>query len=53
MPKPRVFVTRIIPEKGLNMIRAACDVVLWEDELPPSHAVIHRESAGMDGLLCL
>ncbi|MBI5959498.1 MAG: D-glycerate dehydrogenase [Chloroflexi bacterium] len=43
----------MIPEKGLNMIRAACDVVLWEDELPPSHAVIHRESAGMDGLLCL
>ncbi len=53
MPKPRVFVTRIIPERGLDMIRAACDMQLWEGELPPSHDVLLREVAQVEGLLCL
>lgn len=53
MTKPKVFVTRIIPEKGLAMVQAACDVVLWEDELPPPYEVLQAEAAKADGLLCL
>ena len=32
--KPRVFVTRWIPDKGLEMVRAACDVRRWEEDSP-------------------
>jgi lactate dehydrogenase-like 2-hydroxyacid dehydrogenase len=53
MAKPKVFVTRIIPDAGLEMIRTACDVVLWQEELPPAYDVIKREAGRMDGLLCL
>ncbi len=53
MTKPTVFVTRIIPDQGLDMIRAACEVIVWEDELPPPYDVLRRESAQADGLLCL
>lgn len=53
MAKPKVFVSRIIPEKGLDMIRPVCDVALWEDELPPPYEVLRRETADVDGLLCL
>lgn len=53
MSRPKVFVTRKIPDKGLDMVRAACDVTLWEDELPPPYEVIKREVANVDGLLCL
>ena len=53
MAKPKVFVTRFIPEKGLQLVREACEVKLWKGELPPPYDVIRRETPQMDGLLCL
>src|SRR5512146_3186183 len=53
MPKPKVFVTRLIPEEGLAMVRDATDMKLWEDELPPPHDVLLREVREVDGLLSL
>jgi len=34
--KPRVAVTRVIPDAGLDLVREATDMRLWEDPLPPS-----------------
>jgi len=51
--KPSVFVTRIIPDRGLVMLREVCDVRVWEDELPPPPDVLRREVADIDGLVCL
>lgn len=48
-----VYVTRRIPEAGLELIRPACRVRLWEGDLPPPKEVILREVADCDGLLCL
>ncbi len=53
MPKPKVFVTRVIPDKGFEMIKDFCDVDLWTDELPPSRAELLQHVRGVDGLLCL
>ncbi len=54
MTKPRVFVTRIIPDAGLRLVQAACDVDLWTDEeLPPSREALLAHVTGADGLLCL
>jgi glyoxylate reductase len=53
MPKPRVFVTRIIPDRGLNLVEEHCDVDLWTNELPPSREVLLSRVKGIDGLLCL
>lgn len=53
MTKPKVFVTRIIPDKGLDRVRDFCDVDLWTDELPPSREELMQRVHGMDGLLCL
>ncbi len=53
MTKPRVFVTRIIPDKGLRLVQESCDVDLWTDELPPSHEVLLAHVAGIAGLLSL
>jgi glyoxylate reductase len=52
-PRPRVFVSRIIPEEGLAAVRAACDMDLWEDELPPPREELLRRVAGCDGVLTL
>jgi glyoxylate reductase len=52
MPKPNVFVTRLILEPGLAMVQAFCQAEVWQDELPPSRQVL-LDNAGVDGLLCL
>ncbi len=51
--KPTIYITRRIPDAGLEMIRQACRVRLWKGELPPPKEIILREVAGCDGLLCL
>lgn len=51
--RPRVLVTRRIPEAGLAIVRAAADVDLWEDPLPPPRDALLRRVAGVDGLLAL
>lgn len=51
--RPRVFVARIIPEEGLNLVRDACDADVWDDDLPPPRAELLRRIAGCDGVLAL
>jgi glyoxylate reductase len=53
MTKPRVFVTRLIPEGGLSLVREVCDMDLWEGELPPSYEVLTERARECDGLLSL
>jgi lactate dehydrogenase-like 2-hydroxyacid dehydrogenase len=51
--KPHVLVTRVIPDAGLELVSEACEVDLWEDELPPPRDELLRRVAGKDGLLSL
>ena len=53
MSKPKVLVTRVIPEKGLEIVRDFCDVNVWQSELPPTRAELMQHVRGVDGLLCL
>lgn len=56
MSKPRLFVTRIIPPKGLDMVqslRADYDLEVWPDPLPPTYEVLLQKVDGLSGLLCL
>jgi len=56
MTKPRIFVTRLIPEKGLEMVRSlAADysVEVWPDPLPPADDVLLQKVQGLTGLYCL
>ncbi len=52
--KPKVYVTRRIPQQGLEIVQSACDVTLWDRvEIPPPRDVLLREVAGIEGLLSL
>lgn len=53
MSRPKVFVTRNIPEAGLRKLRAECDVDVWEGRLPPPRADLLARVRGVDGLLSL
>lgn len=51
--RPRAFVARRIPEEGLDLLRMACDLDVWEDELPPLRDELLRRVAGCQGILTL
>src|SRR5262249_19383867 len=53
MPRPKVFVSRRIPDEGLNAIAAACDVDLWPEQLPPPYDVLRQRVQDCDGLVSL
>lgn len=53
MAAPRIFVTRHIPDQGVDLLRPRCEVTVWEDELPPPYEVIRQKAANAEGLLCL
>ena len=53
MDMPKVFVSRIIPDKGLDMINEVAEAEVWQDEMPPSYEVLLEKVSGVDGLVCL
>lgn len=53
MAKPKVFVTRMIPDKGLDLVKDFCDTDVWEGELPPPRDELLKRVQGVDGLLSL
>jgi lactate dehydrogenase-like 2-hydroxyacid dehydrogenase len=53
MPKPKVFVTRVFRDAGLDRVTEFCQADVWPGELPPAREVILERVQGVDGLLCL
>ena len=53
MSKPKVFITRTIPDKGLEIIKDSCNVDVWLDDRPPSREELLQHMQGVNGLLCL
>jgi glyoxylate reductase len=54
MARPKVFVTRLIPEVGLEMLTGVCQADVWREELPPGRSVLLervRDTAGILSLL--
>ena len=56
MTRPRIFITRVIPPKGLEMVQslaAEYDIDVWPDPLPPTYDVLSQKVKGVAGLYCL
>lgn len=53
MDKPKVYVTREIPQAGLQMVVENCEAEVWPELLPPPYEVIKEKVADCEGLLCL
>jgi glyoxylate reductase len=49
----KVFVTRLIPEQGLAMVRDFCEADVWPEALPVPRQVILKRVEGVDGILSL
>jgi lactate dehydrogenase-like 2-hydroxyacid dehydrogenase len=53
MSKPKVFVARIIPERGLSMIEETCQADVWTGEVHPTYDEMLERVPGIDGLVSL
>jgi glyoxylate reductase len=51
--KPRVLITRVLPEPALEVVRQACEVQLDPLDLPLTPAALRQAVADKQGLLCL
>jgi glyoxylate reductase len=51
--KPKVFVTRKLPEVARNELEKECELDIWDQELPPPYQVIKDKVSDKLGLLCL
>jgi glyoxylate reductase len=51
--KPRVFVSRRIPQVGIDLIKPHCDAEIWPDHLPPSYEVLRDKIRDCEGLISL
>jgi glyoxylate reductase len=53
MPKPKVYVTRELPERGLNVIKKYFDAEVWPEYAPPPKKVILEKVKTVDALVPL
>jgi glyoxylate reductase len=53
MPKPKVYVTRELPERGLNIIKKYFDAEVWPEYAPPPKKVIIDKVKNVDALVPL
>lgn len=51
--KPRIYVTRKLPQPALDLLERNAQVTMWPGELPPPRPVLLKEVAEIDGLLAL
>jgi glyoxylate reductase len=50
MPKPKIYITRHLPERGLNIIRKYFDAEVWPEYAPPPKKVIIEKAKDIDAL---
>lgn len=51
--KPRVYVTRHLPESAWSKLTDTCDAESWDEITPPPYETILAKVKGKEGLLCL
>lgn len=51
--KPKVYVTRMIPQAGIDMLKTECEVEVNSEDRPLSRQELLQNILGNDGVLCL
>jgi len=53
MAKPDVYVTHLIPNEGIELLKATCEVEINPHDRPLTREELLEEVRGRDGILCL
>jgi len=53
MPKPKIYVTRELPERGLRIIKERFDAEVWPEYAPPPKKILLEKVRNVDALASL
>lgn len=53
MAKPNVYVTRLIPQEGIDLLKKHCNVEVNPEDRPLTRDELLKNVKGKDGILCL
>jgi glyoxylate reductase len=53
LAKPKVYVTREIPQAGIDVLESYCDIEVNPEEAPPTKEELKKSVQDKDALLCL
>jgi glyoxylate reductase len=53
LAKPKVYVTREIPQAGIHVLESYCDIEVNPEEAPPTKEELKKRVQDKDALLCL
>ena len=53
MVKPKVYVSRHLPDQARDELLQYCDAEIWDREFPPPYEVLKEGVRDKAGLLCL
>ena len=53
MTPPKIFISRLIPSRGLDLVKEHFLPDTWPHEMPPTREQLLEKVSGMDGLICL
>lgn len=53
MSQQKIFITRLIPSRGLDLVKQHFLPDIWPGDLPPTREQLLERVRGVDGLLCL
>lgn len=51
--KPKVYVTRLVPQDGIDRLQQECEVEVWEEARPVPRDVLLKKVNDVEGLYCL
>ena len=51
--RKKVYVTRRVPQPGLDLLKEQCDIKIWDDDEAIPKEELIRNVSGIDGLFCL
>jgi len=52
MTHPKIFISRLIPNRGLDLVKEHFLPDTWPNEIPPTREELLEKVRGVDGLLC-
>lgn len=52
MTKPRVYITRRVPDEGLNLLKEKCTVSMWDNDEPVPRNVLLEEVKDVQAIFC-
>lgn len=51
--RPKIFISRMIPDKPLELLNAHCEVDVWAEEMPPSREQLIKAVASVEGIVSM